>query len=104
MLTMLRIIKSHLFISCIHTKRGDQLHQCNTDKGSGHSNCNGYQNTDQLHCKQMNISEYQAVPFRRAVDIRSGKKACCNTAPDSADTMAATRIKRIVITKFLLDH
>ena len=99
---MLRGIKAKQFIFMVDPKLGKDSGNSDADQRSHYCNGNCDQNTDQLRCKELCFTIDKAVPLRNRVDICPGKQSSGNAAPDTANTVTAKRIQRVVYLELFL--
>ena len=77
-----------------------------TDQRSHNSNRNGEHNTQYLCQEQTMISKHKAIPFCNRINRSFSEETCCDSSPDTTDTMAAKSIQGIVDLQLLFqkDH
>ena len=71
---------------------------------AGYRHYNGNTDTCQLCQEQMNVPEEQTVALTDVIDRHLAEQTGTDTAPDSADTMAAKCVQCIVIAELFLDR
>ena len=93
---MLGCIQTNQFFLRIYTKRCKDPHEPDTDQRSHNSNRNGDHNTQYLCQEQTVISKHKAIPFCNRVNGSFSEETCCDSSPDTTDTMAAKSIQGII--------
>ena len=93
---MLRNIHADLFFFYAGSQRREDPDNTGADQCADNSYCYSNYNTDDLSHKKPGFAEYKAIPLSYVIDGRLGEKSCGNTAPDTADTMAAKSVQSII--------
>ena len=102
-LAVFGLVKPHRLVAFRHAHLHHQRNELEYHKGPYRRKHNGQADADQLRAQQ-SAPEEQAFVGHRGVYGGSRKQPRRNTAPDTADAVAAERVQRIVVSELLLEY
>ena len=95
-------VQTDFFIVFFRSEFRKQTDDSRADQRSGDGYCDGHQNSRNLNRKEMEISKDQTIPASHWIDGAVGEDTCGDTSPDTADSMAAESVQRLIITELFL--